>query len=282
MKVCRDIEALRKLRSCLGEVAFVPTMGALHQGHLSLLSHAQASGKKTIVSIFVNRSQFNNAEDFNKYPLTESQDLALLEAYKPDIVFLPTEAKIYPDGFEKMVLAGKIAREWEGVDRPGHFDGVTTIMTKFLNIIQPDELWLGQKDAQQVAVLADMISKLNFSVSLKVAPIVREDDGLACSSRNIRLSESDRQRAPEIFKGLKKMRAAFEAGERQSSRLEKILRHSFQESGLPDPEYAALVRSRDFSSVKEADESSLAIVAMRLGKVRLLDNIKMKEEKNEW
>ncbi|QCE33586.1 pantoate--beta-alanine ligase [Acetobacteraceae bacterium] len=282
MKVCRTIEALQKLRSAFKEeVAFIPTMGALHKGHLSLLSQAKNSGKKTIVSIFVNRSQFNQPEDFDKYPMTEKKDLALLEAYDPDIVFIPSEAEIYPDGFEKRVLAGKVAQMWEGADRPGHFDGVTTILAKLFNIVRPDELWLGQKDAQQVAVVADIIKNLNFSISLKTAPTVREEDGLAYSSRNIRLSESDRKRAPEIFKGLQKVRAAFEAGERKSSTLEEILRHSFQEAGLPNPEYAALVRSHDFSPVKEADESSLAIVAMYLGKVRLLDNIKMKDGYHE-
>ncbi|QCE35483.1 pantoate--beta-alanine ligase [Acetobacteraceae bacterium] len=282
MQVCRDIKALQKLCSKLEDIAFVPTMGALHKGHMSLISKAKASGKKTVVSIFVNRAQFNNEEDFNKYPQTEERDLSLLESCDPDIVFIPSEEEIYPEGFEKQVIAGKVAKEWEGADRPGHFDGVTTILAKFLNIIRPEVLWLGQKDAQQVAVVANMIRNLNFSVSLKVAPIVREADGLAYSSRNVRLSKFDRQRAPEIYRGLKKVRAAFEKGERQSSSLESILRDSFKEAGLPNPEYAALVDSRDFSLVKEASDSSLAIVAMCLGKVRLLDNFKMKEEPHEW
>ncbi|HKX83570.1 MAG TPA: pantoate--beta-alanine ligase, partial [Pyrinomonadaceae bacterium] len=222
----------RKLRRENKTVGFVPTMGALHEGHIALVKEARAMSDVVIVSIFVNPTQFGENEDFDKYPRDLTGDTAKLAEFGVDYVFAPEKGEIYPHGFSTYVYVEGISEGLEGASRPGHFRGVATVVTILLNTIRPDFAFFGQKDAQQVAVIKRLTIDLGFETEVVVVPTVREETGLALSSRNAYLSADERKRAAVISRGLREAKAAFREGERNASRLAQIVENTIRSEEL--------------------------------------------------
>jgi len=275
MRVVRRVD---ELRSVLDEhrrgglsVGLVPTMGALHAGHLSLVRRARHSSDIVVVSVFVNPKQFGHGEDFERYPRDTEGDLELLEGERTDIAFLPSVEHMYPPDATVGVAAGSIGNLFEGADRPGHFDGVCTVVTKLFNIVEPDLAVFGQKDAQQVAVLRRLVNDLDFSIELDVAPIVREGDGLAMSSRNVYLTAEQRDQALALSRALEMGRDAFDRSEDLQLAEKAMLEHLQNADGV-DVAYAAAVDPDSFEDPRPGG-SVLLIVAAHVGPTRLIDNL---------
>lgn len=263
----------RKLRRENKTIGFVPTMGALHEGHLSLVAEARQMCDVVIVSIFVNPAQFARGEDYEKYPRDLTADAALLTEYQVDYIFAPDTEEIYHEGFSTYVYVEGLTETLEGISRPGHFRGVATVVTILFNTIRPDFAFFGQKDAQQVAVIKQLTRDLGFDTEIVVHPIVREESGLAMSSRNAYLSDEERQKASIIYQALKKAKLDFREGERNAARLAEIVREKIQTEPLADVDYVALVDNETLEAVERIeDKSVLLAVAVRFGKVRLIDN----------
>ena len=263
----------RKLRRENKTIGFVPTMGALHEGHLKLVEEARQMCDVVIVSIFVNPTQFNDKKDLEKYPRDLTSDAALLTEYQVDYIFTPDEEEIYPDGFSTYVYVENLTETLEGASRPGHFRGVATVVTILFNTIRPDFAFFGQKDAQQVAVIRRMTADLGFDTEIVVVPIVREETGLAMSSRNALLSADERQRASIIYKGLREAKLAARNGERNAAILAEIVRKTIETEPLAQVDYVAAVNNETLEPVEKIGESAVLIaVAVRFGKVRLIDN----------
>jgi pantoate--beta-alanine ligase len=263
----------RKLRRENKTIGFVPTMGALHEGHLSLIAEARQMCDVVIVSIFVNPQQFGRGEDFEKYPRDLTSDAALLTEYQVDYIFAPDTEEMYPEGFSTYVYVEGLTETMEGISRPGHFRGVATVVTILFNTIRPDFAFFGQKDAQQGAVIKRLTRDLGFDTEIILLPIVREESGLAMSSRNAYLSDDERRKASIIFQALKKAKLAFREGERNAARLAEIVREKIQTEPLADVDYIALVDNETLEDVERIeDKPVLLAVAVRFGKVRLLDN----------
>ncbi|MCC2033295.1 pantoate--beta-alanine ligase [Microbacterium allomyrinae] len=275
MIVVRTIADLRaELRDRrTGRIGFVPTMGALHEGHASLLRAARTDGDTVVMSIFVNPTQFDEQSDLAGYPRTEDADLAVAAAEGVDIVFAPDAAEIYPDGFATTVsVTGRIAETLEGAERGrGHFDGVATVVTKLLLASQPDAAYFGAKDAQQVAVLRRTVADLNLPVQLVVCPTSRDADGLARSSRNTRLSEEERARAVAIPRALQTVADAAASGIRSSDALRGRALDVLAEALIP-LEYIAFVDPDTFEPLPLVDRPTLVAIAARVGATRLIDN----------
>ena len=264
----------RKLRRENKTVAFVPTMGALHEGHLALVKEARASSDVVIVSIFVNPTQFNDAGDLKRYPRDLTADAALLAEYEVDYIFAPEESEIYPPGFATYVYVEGVSEGLEGASRPGHFRGVATIVAILFNAIRPDLAFFGQKDAQQVAVIKRMAIDLGFETEIVVIPTVREESGLALSSRNRILSAEDRQKASVIFDGLREAKLAFKQGERNAAKLIEIVQGRIQTEPLATVDYISIVDGATLEPVeKVGDRETLIAAAVRFGTVRLIDNV---------
>jgi pantoate--beta-alanine ligase len=264
----------RKLRRENKTVGFVPTMGALHEGHLALVKEARKTCDIVIVSIFVNPTQFGKGEDFKEYPRDLMADAALLAESQVDYVFAPDAEEIYVEGFCTYVEVEGITEKFEGELRPGHFRGVATIVTILLNTIRPDFAYFGQKDAQQTAVVKRLVRDLGIETEIVVVRTVREESGLAMSSRNLFLSDSERADANVIFEGLKQARIAFAGGERNASKLAQIVRNEIAKEPSAQIDYVAAVDAESFVSLDTVrDEPTFLIVAVRFGAVRLLDNI---------
>lgn len=277
--IVRTIDELRKhvrgLRTQGHTVGLVPTMGALHAGHLSLVQAAKADGHKVIVSIFVNPTQFNDPKDLDKYPRDEAADVALLAPLGVDIVWAPDVEEMYADGFSTTVSVSGVSEGLCGATRPGHFDGVATVVTKLLLQAQPDAAYFGQKDFQQLAVINRFVADLNIPVEIVGCPILREDDGLAMSSRNVRLSETGRKTAPVLFQTLSKAAEDIESG----SDVIKVLAHackSLLEAGFTSIDYLELRASDNLSSMAQFDRPARLFAAAFLGGVRLIDNVVVK------
>ncbi len=254
-------------------VGFVPTMGALHDGHLSLVRRARREHDRVVVSVFVNPLQFGPREDYRRYPRDVRRDARLSRSAGCDWFYLPTARAVYPEGFQTSVTAGPLAARWEGAIRPGHFDGVSTVVLKLLNMVEPDTLYLGQKDAQQAAVVGAMMRDLDLPARLAVAPIVRERDGLAMSSRNAYLSEADRARASGFPRALLVARALARRGTRDARRLEREVKQRLRRYVKPDAiDYVSLVDPRTLEPVARLNGRALLLAAIRVGKTRLLDN----------
>jgi pantoate--beta-alanine ligase len=263
----------RKLRREHKTIGFVPTMGALHEGHLRLVEEARQMCDVVIVSIFVNPAQFNEKDDFAKYPRDLTADASLLTDYQVDYIFAPDKAEIYPAGFATYVTVDELSERLEGASRPGHFRGVATIVTILFNTIRPDFAFFGQKDAQQVAVIRRLTTDLGFDTEIVVLPIVREESGLAMSSRNARLSEDERQKASIIYKALRQAKLAAKNGERNAERLAEIIRETIESEPLAQIDYVAVVDNETLEPVEKiGDNPVLVAVAARFGKVRLIDN----------
>ncbi len=254
-------------------IGFVPTMGALHDGHLSLVRKSITENNITVMSIFVNPTQFGPKEDFASYPRSLKKDLVLAESEKTDLLFIPSTEEIYKNSFSTYVEETTIARPLCGQFRPVFFKGVCTVTLKLLNTIQPDRLYLGQKDAQQLRVLEKMIEDLNLGIQVIGCPTIREKDGLAMSSRNIYLSSHEREVAPTIYAALKEAESAFLNGERVSQKLIDIAKQQILSKKIFELQYLEVKRWKDFESDTTIKEPSLLAVAAFLGRTRLIDNI---------
>lgn len=277
MKVYKSIKALRrdikKLR-LRGKIAgFVPTMGFLHEGHLSLIRKARKDSDCVVVSIFVNPAQFGPKEDFKKYPRDIKKDLALCKCSGVDMVFVPDSSIMYPKDFSAHVNVEGLTEGLCGASRPGHFRGVATVVAKLLNIICPDIMYLGQKDAQQAIVLKKMVKDLDMPVKIKVMPTVREKDGLAMSSRNMYLSPDERIKAVSVYKSLRLAGDLYINGEKKAKTIISRMRRLLLKSRGIKVEYIAIVDSENLAALKKISGKTLVAVAVRVGKARLIDNI---------
>jgi pantoate--beta-alanine ligase len=274
MDTAISIKDLRQNRSALkSPVGLVPTMGFLHEGHLSLVRKAHNECAGVVVSIFVNPTQFSPSEDLDTYPQNIDRDLQLLQAEDIDLVWMPTVEIIYPPGFQSWVTVERVTRPLEGRYRPEHFRGVTTVVAKLFNCVLPDKAYFGQKDAQQVVVIQRMVNDLNFPIEIVVCPIIREPDGLAMSSRNIYLNEDQRQAATVLYRSLINAQKAFEKGKSQADELRAIVIETILEEPLAHLQY---ISCADRDTLEELDgpvERGLLSLAVLIGKVRLIDNI---------
>jgi len=255
-------------------IGFVPTMGALHDGHLSLVHEARAMCDIVVVSVFVNPAQFGPAEDFSAYPRDLTRDAGLMAEYNVDYVFAPTLEEIYPPGFSTYVTVEGLSDELEGGSRPGHFRGVTTVVAILLNTIKPDFVFLGQKDAQQAVVIKQMVRDLAFTAEIVVVPIVREQSGLAMSSRNKYLSGEERQAASVLHRALAQAQAASEAGEHSAARLVELVREQIEQEPLARIDYVSLNDAETLAGLDKVDERpALLSLAVFIGQTRLIDNV---------
>ena len=254
-------------------VGFVPTMGALHEGHLSLVRTARAQADVVIVSVFVNPTQFGPTEDFSRYPRNPERDAAMLAAEKADYVFLPSTEEMYPAGAESWVMVEGLSEKLDGRSRPGHFRGVTTVVAKLFNIVQPDLAFFGQKDAAQVAVISKMVRDLNFDVHIVVCPIVREPDGLAMSSRNAYLNPEQRKQALVLHRSLMRVQHLIDRGEASTARLLVAGTQVMAEEPAVKLDYFEIVDRATLDPVSDISAGALVAVAAYVGSTRLIDNI---------
>ncbi len=264
----------RKTRRDGKSIGLVPTMGCLHEGHLSLVKSSLGSSELTVVSIFVNPAQFGKNEDFDKYPRNLEKDIALLKDSGVDVVFAPEAVEMYPEGFLTFVEPqGGLEEVLEGEIRPGHFRGVATVVAKLFNITDPDKAFFGQKDAQQCLIIKKMAQDLNFSVEILIMPTVRETDGLAKSSRNSYLSAKERKAAPAIFKALQMAQHMIELGENNPAAVTAEIRKMIGRAKLLDLEYAVVADPETLRPVESIGSRALALIAARVGTTRLIDNM---------
>ena len=254
-------------------VGFVPTMGALHAGHRALLSRARAENDLVVASVFVNPLQFGPAEDLASYPRDREADLAVLTAEGTDLAFLPAEGEVWPAPPEVRLQVGALADRLEGLARPGHLDGVATVVAKLLHLVGPSRAYFGQKDAQQLAVVRRMVEDLAFPNEIVACPTVREPDGLAVSSRNAYLSASERERATTLYHALSAARGAFQAGQRDPAAVEAAARDLLEDAPGVEPDYVALVDPATFEPAKQAEAGQVLATAARVGRTRLIDNV---------
>jgi pantoate--beta-alanine ligase len=277
MRTVRTVSELRGrlvgVRRAGRTIGLVPTMGAFHAGHLSLIRRAREASDVVIVSLFVNPAQFNEAADLDVYPRDEERDAVLAESNGVDYLFVPEVAEVYPDGFATSVAVRGLTDGLEGAHRGhGHFDGVTTVVSKLLNMVGPDVAYFGQKDAQQAAVVRRLVRDLNFPVRIEVCPTVRADDGLALSSRNVLLSDSEREQASALYRALGAVQAAVAGGERDPDTA-TAAGYAALAAVRVEPEYLAIVAPDTMEPVPTIEGDVLVAVAARVGSVRLIDNV---------
>lgn len=269
-------EAVSAARTRKDRVGFVPTMGYLHEGHLSLIDEARRQGADFVVaSVFVNPTQFGAGEDLSTYPRDEQRDSRLLAERETDLLFLPTVDAIYPDGFSTKVSVRGVAEALEGEMRPGHFDGVATVVLKLFNIVRPDIAVFGRKDAQQCEVVRRMVIDLDLAVRLAFAETLREEDGLAMSSRNAYLSAEDRSLAPRFHEALRAGAARLDAGARSVGAVESAMHDYLARWTGIEVEYMRLVDPETFEAPSDFDRDLLLVGAVRIGRTRLIDNIRI-------
>ena len=264
-------EALARVDRPLG---LVPTMGWLHAGHRSLMQRAHADNATTMATIFVNPRQFNEAADYLRYPRNEARDLAICEEEGIDLVFAPDVDEVYQPGFDTIVSVGAVARPLEGAARPGHFDGVATVVAILFNLIGAERAYFGQKDAQQVMVISQMARDLAIETEVIACPTVREDDGLALSSRNVHLSTAERAAAPVLRRALLAARARWETGERSGDSIRAAMRATLADEPLATPAYVSVADGRTLAELDRVEEGEpvLLSLAVRFGSTRLIDN----------
>jgi pantoate--beta-alanine ligase len=274
MQVITTVAAFRQARAAFDVLGFVPTMGYLHEGHLSLIRQARAECPAVAVSIFVNPTQFGPREDFERYPRDMDRDLALLEGEAVDLVFAPSREEMYPEGYGTYVVLPAADEVLEGAARPGHFRGVATVVCKLLNIVRPTRAYFGQKDAQQTLVVRQMVRDLNIPTEIVVLPTVREADGLAMSSRNTYLTSEERRAAPAIYRGLRAAEERYLAGERNAETLRQAVIAVLDAEPLLRPEYVSVADPITLRELERVGErGALVSLAVRLGSVRLIDNV---------
>jgi pantoate--beta-alanine ligase len=281
LEIIRTVEWMKQVaRQARAEgrsAGLVPTMGALHEGHLSLVRAALAECRPVATSIFVNPTQFGPAEDFQKYPRTFEADVEKLENAGVDYLFAPEASEIYPAGFRTWVSIEGLSERLEGRSRPGHFRGVATVVLKLLEIVQPQKAYFGRKDAQQARILQRMARDLHLDSEIIVGPIVREADGLAMSSRNAYLNPGERRAATILFRALDGARASIARGERDALRLTAAMRELLRTEPLAMPDYVELVDAETLEPVTRLRGTCLALLAVKLGSVRLIDNMLIDE-----
>jgi pantoate--beta-alanine ligase len=274
MKTVETLEELWKARGELTEpIGLVPTMGYLHDGHLSLVKRARKECASVVVSIFVNPTQFGPEEDLDAYPHDTPRDLTLLESADTDLVWMPTPEVMYPDGYQTWVEVEEITKPLEGAMRPGHFRGVSTVVAKLFTGVLPQKAYFGQKDAQQVAVIQQMTRDLNFPIEIVVVPTLREDDGLAMSSRNIYLNEAERQAATVLYRALQAVKRIYNDGERDGNALRKVMEKSITAEPLAKLEYVSCADTVTLEELDVVTEKALLSMAVYVCKTRLIDNI---------
>lgn len=259
-------------------IGFVPTMGFLHAGHLALVDDIRTAADIVVLSIFVNPLQFGPNEDLSRYPRNMARDRSLAASRGVEVLFVPTVAEMYPPGAEIRVVAGATASRWEGAHRPGHFDGVLTVVAKLFNIVQPDVAGFGQKDIEQVTLIGKMVRDLDLPLTLRMLPTVREADGLALSSRNAYLTPEARVQALSLSGALRAVRARWAAGERNADALRGAASAVFATSGGVVPDYIAIADPDTLAPVARAESGTIVAVAARVGTTRLIDNVILKEE----
>lgn len=256
-------------------IGFVPTMGALHAGHEALLQHSRDDNDVTVLSIFVNPTQFNVVEDFDAYPRTTERDLRIAEHHGVNVVYMPTTDAMYPAGSRVFVEPGSASDPMEGEGRPGHFRGVTTIVTKLFNAVQPHRAYFGKKDYQQLAVIRQMVSELDIDIEIVGVETIRHDDGLAMSSRNVRLTEEQRQAAPIIRRALMDAHRRVLEGQHNPRDIENGIKKILEQEPLCALEYVSVMQSRGLLEIEKITELSVACVAVWFGDVRLIDNVEL-------
>jgi pantoate--beta-alanine ligase len=274
--VTEVVRTRTELRAALAGVArpvgLIPTMGWLHDGHRALMSRARTADATTVVSIFVNPRQFDHAEDYTKYPRNEEHDLAICEAERVDLVFAPDPSEVYPPGFDTVVSVGAVARPLEGAARPGHFDGVATVVAILFDLVGADHAYFGQKDAQQVMVIRQMARDLAIATRVIACPTVREPDGLALSSRNVHLSPAERAAAPVLHRALIAARDRWEAGERSGDVLRATMRDVVSREPDAEAEYVSVADGTTLAELDRVDGAALLSLAVWFGTTRLIDN----------
>jgi len=279
MEVTRDIVATRAALAAARHggrrIAFVPTMGALHTAHVSLMEAAKRDGGYLVVSIFVNPTQFGPHEDFERYSRDEAGDLATCEKAGVDLIFMPTVDEMYPPGSVTTVHVARLTETLCGPHRPGHFDGVTTVVAKLFSIVQPDAAYFGQKDAQQLAVIRQMVRDLNMPIEIVGCPTVREPDGLAVSSRNAYLSESQRVQARCLYRALGEAKSRVEGGETEAAAVVAAMRRIIEDAGPARIDYVGVVDPVSMQSVERIERPVLIALAVRIGSTRLIDNLQV-------
>ena len=253
-------------------IGLVPTMGWLHDGHRALIDQARRENETVVVTLFVNPRQFNEATDFTRYPRNESRDLAIIGAAGADIVWAPPVDEVYPPGFDTRVSVGDVARPLEGAARPGHFEGVATVVAILFSLVGADRAYFGQKDAQQVMVIRQMARDLAIGTDVVTCPTIREADGLALSSRNVHLTPDQRAAAPVLRRALLAARGRWEAGERDAERLRDAMFETLTQEPLVDVEYVSIADVATLAELDTVDGPALASLAVRFGATRLIDN----------
>lgn len=282
IKTIKEMQAWsRKAGSEAGSIGFVPTMGALHEGHLSLIECSTKDNDMTVVSIFVNPSQFGPNEDFNKYPRDTEKDLQKLSSHQVDAVFLPKNEEMYPDCFSSYINIGSPGEILCGASRPGHFNGVVTVVAKLFNIVLPDRAYFGQKDFQQTVVIRKVVRELNFDIDIIVCPIVRESDGLAMSSRNVYLDEKERKAATVLYESLKLGQKLIASGSMaESSSVKNEMSRMITSEPLAAIDYVTIV---DIHTLEEVTTIKLPVaicIAAKIGNTRLIDNLIVDRQEN--
>jgi pantoate--beta-alanine ligase len=275
MQVVKTVEEVRAIRRELeGTWGLVPTMGALHEAHLSLVRRARAENDRVGVSIFVNPTQFGPGEDLEAYPRDLDGDCARLKAEGVDLVWAPMPEEVYPPGFQTWVTVEEVTRPLEGASRPGHFRGVATVVAKLFNVFEPDRAYFGQKDAQQVVVVRQMVRDLNFNLEMVVCPTVREPDGLAMSSRNAYLNPDERKAATVLYRALSAGREAWISGQRDGDALRRAMQAVLEVEPLAQTQYVSAADSRTLAEIEgQAGGGALLSMAVFVGKTRLIDNV---------
>lgn len=275
MKVIETVSEMMRLSKELDRpLGLVPTMGYLHEGHLSLVRKAREESRTVVVSIFVNPAQFGPTEDLATYPRDMERDLALLMEVGTDIVFAPSVEEVYPVGFDTWVTVDKLSQKLEGAVRPGHFRGVATVVAKLFNIVRPDRAYFGQKDGQQCAVIRRMARDLNMGLEVVVLPTVREADGLAMSSRNVYLTPEQRRAAPVLYRALCRARDMWQQGERDAERLRQAARQIIEaEPQVERLDYVSVADAETLEELDTVDRPAMVSLAAMVGKARLIDNV---------
>ncbi|HHY39068.1 MAG TPA: pantoate--beta-alanine ligase [Clostridia bacterium] len=269
-KKCEEIRCTGRL------IGFVPTMGFFHEGHLSLMRRSKAENDVTVVSIFVNPLQFGPAEDFKDYPRDLASDLNMAGSLGVDMVFCPDVNEMYPEGFRTIVVVRDLSDVLCGASRPGHFQGVATVVSKLFNLIRPHRAYFGQKDAQQVVVIKRMVEDLEMDIEVVEMPTVREADGLAMSSRNVYLTPSQRQQATIIWRALQEAERRVAQGERDAESLRKLVRETIETAPEARIDYVSVCDAQDLQELKRLEGEVLIAVAVRFGRARLIDNVKVR------
>lgn len=277
------VESFDDLQKALGElkkpVGFVPTMGFLHDGHLSLVKKAKEDCESVVVSIFANPAQFAEDEDLDNYPQDIDRDLNLLISVDTDLVWIPTVKSMYPEDFQTWVNVEKVSIPLEGEFRPTHFRGVTTVVSKLFNAVHPDRAFFGQKDAQQAVVIKQMTRDLNYPIEIIICPIIREPDGLAMSSRNIYLNDQERQAALCLSRGLLAAEDSFQAGERDAEKLRHTVKNVIKKESLAELQYISCANPETLEELDGNVETSLLSMAVFIGRTRLIDNVLLGKSK---